>query len=84
MGYYDEENPEVTDWDDKPVLFVYSNRLETESFPDAQTQRRAFNACREYAKKCGFDGMLFAKQYSIGEVTKESYDDMMSHLGVPN
>lgn len=75
-NYFKRENYLVID--NKPVLFVYSNRLETDSFPDKETQRRTFDACREYAKKCGFDGMLFAKQYSIGGVTKESYDDMMS------
>ena len=75
-NYFKKSNYLVID--NKPVLFVYSNRLEEESFPDKETQIRAFDACREYAKKCGFDGMIFAKQYSICEVTKEGYDDMMS------
>lgn len=76
-NYFKRENYLVID--NKPVLFVYSDRLETESFPDAQTQRRAFDACREYAKKCGFNGMIFAKQYSVGGKTEESYKEMMSH-----
>ena len=47
--------------DNKPVLFIYQQeRLSKECFKDNAEQRAAFDACREYAKKCGFDGMIFA------------------------
>lgn len=47
--------------DNKPVLFVYQQeRLGKECFKDNAEQRAAFDACREYAKKHGFDGMIFA------------------------
>ena len=46
--------------DNKPVLFVFSpDRLLTD-LEGAEIQKRTFDACREYAKKCGFDGMIFA------------------------
>ena len=47
--------------DNKPVLFVYNPaRLGNECFDSVEAQRKTFDACREYAKKCGFDGMIFA------------------------
>lgn len=47
--------------DNKPVLFVFQpTRLEEESFQSAESQKRTFDACREYAKSFGFDGMIFA------------------------
>ena len=47
--------------DNKPVVFVYSfGRLERECFQSAESQRRTFDLCREYAKREGFDGMIFA------------------------
>ena len=47
--------------DNKPVVFVYQQeRLETECFKSAQSQRETFDKCREYAKDFGFDGMIFA------------------------
>ncbi len=47
--------------DNKPVLFVYrQERLSNECFKDNAEQKAAFDSCREYAKKCGFDGMIFA------------------------
>ena len=45
----------------KPVVFVYQQqRLETECFESAESQRRTFDACRAYAKDAGFDGLIFA------------------------
>lgn len=47
--------------DNKPVLFVFNqNRLATQCFKNVESQRRTFDKCREYAKNCGFDGMIFA------------------------
>jgi len=47
--------------DNKPVLFVYQQeRLQAECFQSAESQKKTFDACREYAKKFGFDGMIFA------------------------
>ena len=47
--------------DNKPVLFIFfPKRLGRECFKSAQSQRETFDACREYAKKFGFDGMTFA------------------------
>ena len=46
--------------DNKPVLFVFSpDRLLTD-LEGAEIQKRTFDSCREYAKKCGFEGMIFA------------------------
>ena len=57
--YFKRDNYLVID--NKPVLFVYQQyRLETECFPDQESQKRAFDACREYAKSCGFDGLIIA------------------------
>jgi len=57
--YFKRENYLIID--NKPVLFVFcQNRLETECFPEPEQQKRAFDACRKYAKACGFDGMIFA------------------------
>ena len=46
--------------DNKPVLFVFWPDRLLKDFGDGKAQKRAFDACREYAKKCGFDGMIFA------------------------
>ena len=57
--YFKRENYLVID--NKPVLFVYNQaRLANECFKSVESQRETFDACREYAKKCGFDGMVFA------------------------
>ena len=47
--------------DNKPVVFVFSQeRLAAECFESAESQKKTFDACREYARKCGFDGLVFA------------------------
>ena len=57
--YFSKEN--YLKIDNKPVLFVYrQERLGAECFKDNAEQRAAFDACREYAKAQGFDGMIFA------------------------
>ncbi|MCQ2385465.1 MAG: glycoside hydrolase family 99-like domain-containing protein [Clostridia bacterium] len=61
--------------DNKPVLFVYSQyRLAKECFPDAAAQKRTFDACREYAVKQGFDGMIIAANV-YGDADKAVYDE---------
>ncbi|MBE6695431.1 MAG: hypothetical protein E7587_03160 [Ruminococcaceae bacterium] len=58
-NYFSRENYLLID--NKPVLFVYNPaRLAKECFQSAESQHKAFDECREYAKKCGFDGMIFA------------------------
>ncbi len=45
--------------DSKPVLLIYNPiRLEA-VFKNPEEQKAAFDSCREYAKKEGFDGMIF-------------------------
>ena len=57
--YFKRDNYLIVD--NKPVVFVYQQeRLETECFKSAQSQRETFDKCREYAKDFGFDGMIFA------------------------
>ena len=46
--------------DNKPVLFVYNQRRLDSCFKSVESQRATFDACREYAKRFGFDGMIFA------------------------
>ena len=46
--------------DNKPVLFVFWPDRLLKDFGDGKIQKRTFDACREYARKQGFDGMIFA------------------------
>lgn len=73
--YFKKENYLVID--NKPVLFVYQQeRLEAECFESEESQKQAFDKCREYAKKCGFDGMIFAVCNTSNE--KEAYENIIS------
>lgn len=57
-NYFSRDNYLIID--NKPVLFVYAQyRISNDVFPDPADQKKAFDACREYAKKHGFDGMIF-------------------------
>lgn len=59
--YFTRENYLVID--NKPVLFVYDDTNQIrDAFGSSDAQREAFDACREYAVKKGFSGMLFALQ----------------------
>lgn len=63
--------------DNKPVLFVYQQeRLAAECFASAESQRATFDACREAAKKEGFDGMIFAPCNTNGD--KAVWDDLQA------
>ena len=56
--YFKRENYLIID--NKPVLFVFNQtRLTKDAFPEPERQKHTFDLCREYAKKAGFDGMLF-------------------------
>ena len=59
-NYFKRENYLIID--NKPVVFVFSAQRLLEALGGIEGQAKAFEACREYARKHGFDGMLFAKQ----------------------
>ena len=66
--------------DNKPVLFTY--KLSGECFRSAESQKAAFDRCREYAKKAGFDGMVFAmcdKNVPYEEAMARGYDFIFSY-----
>jgi len=74
-NYFKRDNYLIID--NKPVLFVYQQkRLSAECFESAESQRKTFDACREYAKQFGFDGMTFAVCNTSLE--KADYDDCMA------
>ena len=56
-NYFKRENYLVID--NKPVLFTFAQSRLSEVFKDPAEQKAAFDACREYAKAQGFDGMIF-------------------------
>ena len=61
-----------------PILILFNQcRLAEECFPDAETQKRTFDACREYARKCGFDGMIFAANIE-GDVGRAVYEEYIT------
>ena len=63
--------------DNKPVVFVYNQqRLANECFKSAESQKATFDACREYARKEGFDGMIFAVMDTSLDV--EKYRDALA------
>ena len=62
--------------DNKPVLFIFSPLRLEEAFGSVEVQKAAFDACREYAKKCGFDGMIIA--VCSTEPTKEANDNAIA------
>lgn len=62
--------------DNKPVLFVFFQNRLSEVFPDPADQKAMFDACREYAKKQGFDGMLFALCNT--SLDQKEYEDSMA------
>ena len=46
--------------DNKPVLLVYNQNRLAECFESVESQKKTFDACREYAIMCGFDGLIIA------------------------
>ena len=74
-NYFKREN--YLKIDNKPVLFVYQQeRLSKECFKSVESQRKTFDACREYAKKVGFDGMIFAVCDYLKQ--KDVHDELMA------
>ena len=74
-NYFKRENYLVID--NKPVLFVYQQeRLQAECFKSAESQKKTFDLCKKYAKKCGFDGMIFAVRNTSLE--KDAYDNAIN------
>jgi len=77
-NYFKKENYLVID--NKPVLFVFSQLRLGEMFSSAEEQKQAFDSCREYAKKHGFDGMVFANadatvsKDNLNNALKRGYD----------
>ena len=64
--------------DNKPVLFVFNQaRLAQECFRSAESQKATFDACREYARKEGFDGMIFAANI-FGPADRAVLDDHLA------
>ena len=73
-NYFNRENYLVID--NKPVLFVFcQDRLSNECFKSVESQKNTFDACREFAKEFGFDGMVFAVCNTKGD--KDSHKEMM-------
>lgn len=73
--YFSKEN--YLTIDNKPVVFIFSQaRLASECFVTPEEQKIAFDACREYAKARGFDGMIFAVCDSSPR--KERHDDYLA------
>jgi len=65
-NYFKRENYLVID--NKPVLFTFAQSRLSEVFKNPEDQKKAFDACREYAKKHGFDGMIFGScDYDVSE-----------------
>ena len=61
--------------DNKPVLFIWNQPRLSGVFGDPKEQKAAFDACREYAVKMGFDGMIFG--CADASVSRESFEDEM-------
>lgn len=73
-NYFKRDNYLVLD--NKPVLFIYFQERLNKVFKNPEEQKAAFDACREYAKQQGFDGMYFALQDNTPG--KEAFDESMA------
>lgn len=70
-NYFKKENYLIVD--NKPVVFVYGqHRLETDCFKSIESQRHTFDACRQYVKQFGFDGVVFAVCDTIANQEKHN------------
>lgn len=71
-NYFTRQNYLVID--NKPVVFIYNQaRLAADGFKNAESQRETFDKCREYAKKYGFDGVVFG-MCNCGPFTESNAD----------
>ena len=62
--------------DNKPVVFIYYPQRLEEVWADPKDQKAAFDSCREYARREGFDGIIFAPCNT--ETTKEANDNAIA------
>ena len=72
--YFKRENYLIID--NKPVLFVYNQKRLNGCFKSAESQKEAYDKCREYAKSCGFDGLIIACCDTTRD--QEQFDDIMA------
>ena len=72
--YFKRENYLVID--NKPVLFVFNQKRLNDCFRSAESQRVAYERCREYARQSGFDGLIIACCDTVRE--KANFDDIMA------
>lgn len=73
-NYFNREN--YLKIDNKPVLFMYYQQRLSEIFPDPKDQKKMFDSCREYAKKHGFDGMVFG--LCDPSIDKKNYEESLA------
>ncbi len=62
--------------DNKPVLFNFAWETLAACFASPEEQRQVFDQCREYCRRHGFDGMIFAANERSG--SKEAIDEVIS------
>ena len=74
-NYFKREN--YLKIDNRPVLFICGKPGFDSYFSSVEEQREALDACREYLRREGFDGMLIgACIWDYNEVDQNLYDDV--------
>ena len=73
-NYFKRQNYLIID--NKPVVFCYAEKTLSNCFKSIESQRETFDKCREYAKSCGFDGLVFA--ICNISLNKEKYEELMA------
>ncbi len=65
----------------KPVLFVCQQHILDSAFSSVSEQREVFDACREFMKERGFDGLIIACCHwgDKGEEEKAIYESCLDH-----
>lgn len=72
-NYFKRDNYLVID--NKPVLFIYDCQDQIkDAFETPAAQKEAFDAAREYCKKCGFDGLYIGVEFRGPDNIKETLD----------
>ncbi len=72
--YFKRENYLIID--NKPVLFNFEWQTLAKCFKNEKEQKEVFDKCREYCRKQGFDGMIFAAQEKVN--SKELRDEIIA------
>lgn len=75
-NYFKREN--YLKIDNKPVLFVCGKSILDKAFSSAEEQRAVFDACRDYARKEGFAGLLIAACIWDYGVAEAQYKDCIT------